>query len=614
MILGTAGHIDHGKTTLVRALTGVDTDRLPEEKRRGITIELGFAPLEIEGLGTIGIVDVPGHEGFVRTMLAGATGIDLALLVIAADEGVMPQTREHVAILDLLGVRAGVVALTKCDLVDAEWLTLVEEDVQALLAGTPLAGAAIVATSATTGAGLEELQTAIATAARSLPRRDSADLFRMPVDRAFTIRGTGTVVTGTIWTGRLARDAVVRILPGDRQARVRGLQSHGLQVDSAEAGNRTAVALAGVDLGEVGRGTVLVTDPSWAATTVLRAEVALLPGASQSLRARSAVRFHLGTAEVGARVVVAGGSLAPGERKASRIVLDEPVALRAGDRFVLRTASPLSTVGGGLVLDPFAPRRGRAWPDAELTADRRLSLALAEAGPAGLHPGALPIRLGLSPEATTELIRGDEAHSLLVGSRLVAREFVARVADQLIAFVSESHRARPLDPGVSLQLARSQLSAPTELVDRVISDQIAAGTVEVAGGLIRLAGWAPQPSGSQQEAIEHIYRTLLAAAHEPPSVGELIESCGPDAEGYLHFLERQGRVTQVETGRYYEARHLESLLNVLAAGMHRGQEYAPAELRELLGVSRKYLIPLLEYCDRLGLTSRGNTGRFWRGK
>jgi selenocysteine-specific elongation factor len=295
-------------------------------------------------------------------------------------------------------------------------------------------------------------------------------------------------------------------------------------------------------------------------------------------------------------------------------VLDEPIALRAGDRFVLRTASPLSTVGGGLVIDPFAPRRGRAWPDAELSAERRLTLALAEAGPAGLLPGALPIRLGLSPEATTELIRGDAAHSLLVGGRLIAREFVARLSDELIAFVSEFHRTRPLDPGVSLQLARSQLAAPTELVDRVIADQTGAGTVEVTAGIIRLAGWIPQPSASQQETIEHIYRTLLAAAHEPPSVGELIETHGPDAESYLRFLERQGRVTQVEPGRYYETRQLESLLNTLASGMRRGQEYAPAELRELLGVSRKYLIPLLEYCDRLGLTSRGTTGRFWRGK
>ena len=242
MILGTAGHIDHGKTTLVRALTGVDTDRLPEEKRRGITIELGFAPLVLEGVGTLGVVDVPGHEAFVRTMLAGATGVDLALLVVAADEGVMPQTREHLAILSLLGIRGGVVALTKTDLVDDDWLALVSEDVRATLAGSALAQAPVLPVSAQTGAGLGELRAALAAAARTLPARDAADLFRMPVDRAFTVKGTGTVVTGTVWSGSLDRDAVVRILPGGRTARVRGLQQHGGAVDRVLPGSRAAVA------------------------------------------------------------------------------------------------------------------------------------------------------------------------------------------------------------------------------------------------------------------------------------------------------------------------------------------------------------------------------------
>ncbi|PYP61418.1 MAG: selenocysteine-specific translation elongation factor, partial [Gemmatimonadetes bacterium] len=300
MILGTAGHIDHGKTTLVRALTGVDTDRLPEEKRRGITIELGFAPLRLDGVGTIGVVDVPGHEGFVRTMLAGATGIDLALLVVAADESVMPQTREHFAILRLLGVTRGVVALTKCDLVDDEWRALVVEDVRALLADSPLADAAVVGTSSVTGAGLAELRAAIADAARAVPARAADDLFRMPVDRAFTIKGTGTVVTGTVWSGRLTRDGTVRVMPGDRTVRVRGLETHGDQVQVAEPGHRTAIALAGVDVADVQRGSFLVADAAWRPSNVLRAEVVLLDDAPQTLRARTAVRFHLGAADVGA--------------------------------------------------------------------------------------------------------------------------------------------------------------------------------------------------------------------------------------------------------------------------------------------------------------------------
>ncbi|HUO52808.1 MAG TPA: selenocysteine-specific translation elongation factor, partial [Gemmatimonadaceae bacterium] len=262
MILGTAGHVDHGKTALVKALTGVDTDRLAEEKRRGITIELGFAPLAIGGR-TLGVADVPGHEAFVRTMLAGATGVDLALLVVAADEGVMPQTREHLAILSLLGTRGGVVALTKCDLADADWRALVRDDLRALLAGTPLAGAAIVETSALTGAGLDALREAIAAAADALPARDAADHFRLPVDRAFTVKGTGTVVTGTVWSGTLAADGTVRVLPLERDARVRGIETHGAPASAALPGSRAAIALSGVDVGDVARGATLVTGAGW---------------------------------------------------------------------------------------------------------------------------------------------------------------------------------------------------------------------------------------------------------------------------------------------------------------------------------------------------------------
>lgn len=309
MILGTAGHIDHGKTALVRALTGVDTDRLPEEQRRGITIELGFAPLVLPGVGTIGVVDVPGHEAFVRTMLAGASGIDLALLVVAADEGVMPQTREHLAILGLLGIPTGVVALTKVDLVDADWLALVRDDVAAAVAGSPLEQAAQVPVSVVTGVGLDELRRAIAAAAASAPHRPVDDLFRLPVDRAFTVRGTGTVVTGTVWSGQLRKDDTVRILPGGHRARVRGLQTHGRSVDVAEPGSRLAVNLGGVDVADVLRGSTLVTDGAWEPVDVVRADVAFLGGVTIP-GPRSRVQLHLGTRDVAARVV-AGPSRRP---------------------------------------------------------------------------------------------------------------------------------------------------------------------------------------------------------------------------------------------------------------------------------------------------------------
>jgi selenocysteine-specific elongation factor len=612
MILGTAGHIDHGKTTLVRALTGVDTDRLPEEKRRGITIELGFAPLPIAGIGTIGVVDVPGHEGFVRTMLAGATGVDLALLVVAADEGVMPQTREHLAILRLLGVTRGIVALTKCDLVDDEWRELVIEDLRALLADTPFADAPIVPTSATTGAGLDELRAAIAAAAREVPARAADDLFRMPVDRAFTIKGTGTVVTGTVWTGRLTRDATVRVLPVDRVVRVRGLQTHGDQVQVAEPGHRTAVALAGIDLTDVHRGSFLVTDGAWQPTTAIRAEVVLLDDAPQQLRARTAVRFHIGTAEIGARVVALDGTLAPGERKFARVMLDQPIVLRAGDRFVLRSASPVATIGGGIVIDPFATRRARPWAvDAHAPSSERLALALREAGEWGVEIASLPIRLGISPGALAPLL--GESGTLQIGPRAFAPDIADELEERLVRIVREAHESRPLEPGISLQQVRSRLAAPTELVDFVLDRATQRHALETAGGVIRAAGWSPRLTQAQRHALQRLESVLREAGHEPPSLGELEPQFGADVADLVRLLEREGRVVAVEPNRFYARSSVNSLLEKLREGMERGREYSPAELRDLLGFSRKFLIPFLEYCDRQGVTVRAAAGRVWHG-
>jgi len=391
MILGTAGHVDHGKTALVRALTGVDTDRLAEEKRRGITIDLGFAPLRLADGRLLSIVDVPGHEAFVRNMLAGATGVDLALLVVAADEGVMPQTVEHVTILDLLGVRDGVIAISKCDLVDAEWLALVRDDVRMAVRATALRDAPMLVTSATTGEGVEALRAAIGAAAGRVAQRDGDDLFRLPVDRVFTVRGTGTVVTGTVWSGRLERDATVRLLPGGMRARVRGLESHGMAVDAVLPGMRAAVALAGVDVRQAARGATLVADDAWRPSRLLLSRVALLSAMSRPLGPRTTVRFHLGTADVGARIVKAGGPIGPGERAGVRVVLDAPVVARAGDRFVLRGASPLVTIGGGT---PRTRRRHDCTPSsrAQVPAVSRSRRCRCESAPrrASCHRSSCP--------------------------------------------------------------------------------------------------------------------------------------------------------------------------------------------------------------------------------
>jgi len=608
MILGTAGHIDHGKTTLVRALTVVDTDRLPEEKRRGITIELGFAPLQIDGVGVIGVVDVPGHEAFVRTMVAGATGIDLALVVVAADEGVMPQTREHLAILELLGVRRGIVALTKCDLADEEWLALVEEDVRAATLRA-LPDAPIIATSTVSGQGIDELRSAIGTMARALPTRGSNDLFRMPVDRAFTIRGTGTVVTGTVWSGRLERDETVRILPDDRTARVRGIQGHGSQLDSAGPGARTAVALVGVDVADVPRGSTLVVDRHWRPTGVVRADITLVDGCDIAIRPRTWFRLHAGTSEVGARIVAK--DVREGEPFAARIVLEQPIVLRAGDRFVIRTSAPLNTVAGGVVTDPYPVKRARAWPPS-IDVSERLVRLVDESGAEGLPFDSLPVRLGLPIDACRALIVERADDLVLTGGRVVARSVLSDIADEITKQVASHHAEHPLELGVPVQAIRARLGGGAEVVDSVLNAEISAGRLVSSEGLVARPDWVPTPTPQLTSFLDALVSQLDKSGVEPPSVGELSTSLGADAGELLRFLERRGEVVQVEQDRYYARAHLGSLVDRLKSAMAGGSEIGPSELREALGLSRKYLIPFLEYCDRVGYTSRQAGGRVWR--
>jgi selenocysteine-specific elongation factor len=614
MILGTAGHIDHGKTSLVRALTGVDTDRLPEEKRRGITIDLGFAPLRLDGVGTLGVVDVPGHEAFVRTMVAGATGVDLALLVVAADEGVMPQTREHLSILRLLGVRSGVVALTKADLVDDEWLALVHDDVRAALAAGPLADADIVAVSVVSGAGLNGVRDALARAARAVPARRSADLFRMPIDRAFTIRGTGTVVTGTVWSGALARDASLRLFPSGETVRVRALQAHGHAVDSITAGERAAVALAGVDLSRVGRGAVLVSGQAWRPAVALRADVALLPEVPRSIGHRTRLRLHLGTSEVGARVVPLGAPLEPGEARPVRVVVDEPIVSRAGDRFVLRGGSPLETVGGGVVTDPLAPPRARALVGVQGSPRVALEHFLREAGSTGVDVHQLPVRLGVAASELDDLVAG--AGAWRVGDLLFAPTVRDAVASQVVATLARQHAAEPLASGAPRQWLRTRVRAPEPAVDAVIEELVRTGRVSAEQGEVRLAEHAPQLSERQRSVASDLLQRIAAAGVEPPSLEELAESMRqPRAElaAVCRVLTRAGTLIAVEPDRHYSPESVKQLARRLAMGMRDGVEYGPAELREFLGTTRKFLIPFLEYCDRQGHTVRNQHGRRRRG-
>ena len=608
LVVGTAGHIDHGKTTLVKALTGVDTDRLAEEKARGITIDIGFAPLAIGDLA-LSVVDVPGHEAFIRNMVAGATGIDVALLVVAADEGVMPQTREHVAILSFLGVRRGVVALTKCDVApDPEWRALVSEDVGALLAGAVGARWPVVAVSATTGEGLDAVRAALADAARDCAERDDADLFRMPVDRVFALPGAGTIVTGTVWSGAVAEGDTVSVLPAGVAARVRSVQVHGRAAPHAVPGHRTALALVGLEREQAARGAVVVAGGGWRVTRSIDVLATMVPG--WSLEPRRRVRLHHGTAEVIARVA----RVEPREGGvAARLVLADPLVARAGDRAVLRSWSPVTTIGGAVVLDPWAGqargRAGRALMASWASEADRVRQLVAARGPAGIARGELAVACGLGASGfAAALGRLGDLGLVETDGWLVAEREVGPVARRLTSALSAYHAAHPLEPGMPLQSWRAAGKATAALVGLAEQRLLAQGAAQRDGSLARVPGWAPGGGDRAATQREQILEVLRAAGGEPPSVPELAAALPAlDVPGILRLLAREGRVVSVSVDRYYETGALEVERTRLVAAVIElsasGGATASA-LRERLGRSRKYLIPFLEWADREGLTKR----------
>ena len=629
-VIGTAGHIDHGKTALVKALTGVDTDRWEEEKRRGITIDLGFAPLPLGDDVQASVVDVPGHEGFVRNMLAGATGIDVALLVIAADEGIMPQTEEHLAIVELLGVRRGIPVITKRDLVDAEWLELVQGEVTARLAASRVRWESAVAVSALSGAGLDELRSALGRVAADLVERPAADLFRLPIDRVFAVAGAGTVVTGSTWSGGVAVGESVRLLPLGRDARVRSIEVHGESAARAVPGRRTALALVGVDKSELARGDVAVTGPGWHATGMLDVSVELLPGARKPLASRTRVRVHLGTAEILARVVQTR-AIGPGETGQARLVLETPLVARGGDRFVLRSFSPVTTIGGGVVLDPFPPqrsrlRRRRIAPDE--TPAERLEALVVEAGLAGVATETLAVRLGVAPRRVTTVIAEVGDGLLVLGEMLVASAAVTAEAARLAEVLRRHHREHPLDPGMSLQALRASVGSgavgasappPIGVVDAVLAQGVRARKLEIVESVARLPGWRPAFDARASGARDQVARRVAEAKWQVPTVAELEREL-PNApvRAVLAHLAREGVVEQMDQERYAAAAALAEFRAALEATLTELRSATPAQLRDRLGLTRKYLIPLLEWADRRGVTRRTGDvrvlGRLTAGK
>lgn len=614
-VIGTAGHIDHGKTALVKALTGIDTDRWEEEKRRGITIDLGFAPLPLGDEIQASVVDVPGHEGFVRNMLAGATGIDVALLVIAADEGIMPQTEEHLAIVELLGIRRGIPVITKRDLVDADWLELVQSEVAKRLAASRIRWEPTVATSVTTGAGLQELREALGKVAAGLAERPVDDLFRLPIDRVFAVAGAGTVVTGTTWSGTVAVGDAVRLLPLSREARVRSIEVHGQAAERAVPGRRTALALVGVDKHELARGHVAVTGPGWEAATVLDTTVELLPSTRRPIASRTRVRVHLGTAEVLARIAQTP-VIAPGARGLARLILETPLVARGGDRFVLRSFSPVTTIGGGVVLDPFPPARSRLRRrgiDAGQTAVARLSALLGERGLGGISIDTLPVRLGAPPPRVTAVIAEAGQGVLSLGGTVVQRHALTTEATRLVDVLRRHHEEHPLDPGMSLQALRAAVGAPAPpaVVDAVLDlGARAGGPFEIAASVARLPGWRPALDSRAADAREKLAGRLAQARWQIPTVGELErEFPGSPVRALLSHLAREGAAEPIDAERYAARGVLAEFRAALEAALGELGSATPAELRDRFGLTRKYLIPLLEWADRRGVTRRRGDAR-----
>ncbi|MCZ6917690.1 MAG: selenocysteine-specific translation elongation factor [Gemmatimonadetes bacterium] len=608
VVIGTAGHVDHGKTALVKALTGIDTDRWEEEKRRGITIDLGFAHFELNDECTASVVDVPGHEDFVRNMVAGATGIDVALLVVAADEGIMPQTVEHLAILGFLGVPTGVVAVTKTDLVEAEWLELVIDDVTQRLDGTAIAWEAPCGVSVRSGEGIDDLRDAIAAAAARAVERTADDLFRMPVDRSFSVAGAGTVVTGTTWAGTIARGDEVRVLPGEHTSRVRGVEVHGVAVPRADPGRRTALALVGLNRAEGRRGSTIVSHRAWRATRAVDVRVTLLPEA-RPITQRSRIRVHVGTVEVMARMTPAAEEIPPGGSGVVRLRLEAPLVCRWGDRGVLRSYSPVTTVGGFIVVDPWPaprPRRPRERPDRwSLDPVERVAAFVSSEEPGSVAVADLAVRLGIAPGSVDEVAAGvASAGGEVVGGRFYPGASLAGAAAAALAAVAKFHEEQPLQPGMAMAAFRRSAGG-AGVADHVRSRLESEGKIEVEGGVVRLPGFEATLSGTRAQHGVVLEKRLKDAGAHGVTMSDVSDAVPAElAEELAEFLVRRGTAVRVGQERYYDPAALTEVAGKAVAAIERLGEVTPADLREALGLSRKYLIPLLEWLDARGITVR----------
>lgn len=639
IVLGTAGHVDHGKTSLIRALTGIETDRLKEEKKRGITIELGFAYLDLPCGHRLGIVDVPGHEKFVKNMVAGVMGMDVVAFIVAADEGIMPQTKEHFEICRLLGVREGILVITKKDMVEPEWLDLVEEEVRDFCVGSFLENAPLVRVSSITGEGIAELKEELDRFVRRQEFKEVYGPFRLPVDRIFAMKGFGAVITGTSISGRIAIGEDLRFYPGELVAKVRGLQVHSQAVEEVEAGHRTAINLQGVDTALIERGMVAATPGCLQAGYMLDCDFLYLAGNEKPLKHRTRVRVHLGTAEVMGRIsLLHQDELMPGQTAAVQLLFEEPVTVWPGDRYVVRSYSPATTIGGGGVLGNQPPRKRKRATEQDRglnahvfkilqkgTVEEQLLLFLEESQTTGLTADELSIRLGLFGKQLKKVMNGPLSTRKIVVVDSAAQRYLAKtVSDKveatLLANLADFHREHPLQSGLSKEELRSGLGKRVEakVFQFCLGELLKKELVVQEESEVRLATHQVVLQVDEkafQSELEEWYRQKgLNTATIRESWEHFSDVPESMVKEVLALLLRQGKLVKISESLYYHADTIEKLARELTDYLTRNPDIDAPRFKELTGLSRKFSIPLLEYFDRIKLTMRIGDTRVLRKK
>jgi selenocysteine-specific elongation factor len=632
-VLGTAGHVDHGKTSLIKALTGVDTDRLKEEKQRGITIELGFASIDLPSGQKLGIVDVPGHEKFIKNMVAGAAGINLVMMVIAADEGVMPQTREHLHICSLLGISNGLVALTKTDMVEKDWLDLVQSEVTEFLEGTFLEGAPIIPVSAITEEGLPDLIQALDKIVGKLAEKMDDGIFRLPIDRVFTMKGFGTVVTGTLVSDHIKTGEDVLILPENIAARIRGIQVHNQSVEEAWAGQRTAINLQGIEKSIINRGNVLVRPQTVWPTQRLDVFVEYLASNPKSLKNRTLVRLHTGTSEIISRIILLEqDELAPGQKGFAQLILSAEDVVVAGDHFVLRSYSPITTIGGGQIIDPL-PKKHKRLND-KIIADlnllqagglqEKISVILERTGYTGINLPRLAFRLGVRAkkvrEALENLFSGKKAFLLdSDDTTVISARFFQQTEETIIRIITDYHQNNPLKAGISKEELKVSLekAVPPKLFNIVLGSLNKKGTIVSDKDNVRLAKHQVELAGDLDSLRRDIDKIYKEAGLTPPFLKEVIaqfDAQKAKAQSIINLMLKEGELTKINEELCFSSEILNKLRSDYKAMLIKDGKATPASFKELTGLSRKYIIPLMEYFDMNKLTVRVGDHRILREK